>query len=293
MKKIQIDESMGEILFPYIEAIRSNADLPPLLPLVHTTRFDDGIKHIKNNNKITKPEGDDTCECFDYNPVYLFYGIPGYWPRKKDPLQAGNEPLIFILNEKYLEECLKDIIAIYPCDTGAHKHGFYSKNTIGINWCFWRFRNCFKMGSDASILRKYVEIFFGDNQNYWECGRDDDRAKPERGKLAGNAIIDAFVELLENPKDSRLDERRGIVEIQTKEIESLAEYLQAIVICDGDISDENKWLLDELKKNGIEIIEYPKKYETSYADEYISSEEKGMIRKKVFEIISRKECDIV
>ncbi len=90
------------------------------LPFVHTTRafrFDD----IKLSDALIPTR----CEVFQTNLLYLFYGRPAYKVKKQiNPRLAFDWPVVFIIDPTRISNMIE---SVYPFDSGAFFHGFFSQ----------------------------------------------------------------------------------------------------------------------------------------------------------------------
>ena len=207
----------------------------PLFPLVHTSNSLDGKAYLETG-KIPKPN--KPCEAFpEDNPVYLFYGKPAYRETIELTSFNGSTPMVFIFKDD--PNIRKNIIRMYPCDTGAHYGRIYEGYTIQKDWDFKRFKIDFEMGNDINLLPLHVVLFFGSNENYYNL-----EPAPMRKKIPLNNANNAFLELIESKKFEKFDDRCGVVEVQSEEIDTLLERLLFVFAPYSAISHNMKSKLD-------------------------------------------------
>jgi hypothetical protein len=185
-----------------------------LLPLTHTT---DG--YLFRQIISTKQLEVANCIVFGEPTLYFFYGRPAYRMSSagKSTILDAFSLVCFVLSPELLPSPKR----LFPFDTGAMHRGLFSEHlhprmTIAS----------FEVYPDIREARKIVEIFYGNNFNYY-------MGKALSGKSFPVLEMEAqcYYSLLQHTALDETDDRKGSVEVQfTQNIPLTHENVMAVVM---------------------------------------------------------------
>ncbi len=192
------------------------------LPLAHTTRCE------WLNSFVKKPQIDPRqCPEFKEDLIYLFYGHPAYRSTKGNTPNEGIHlcPVCFVFKPGTVST---KVHRIFPCDTGALKHGVYKpkKKTKkkGKPKLSWRDRHELELAPDIASARKHVAHFFGANQNYFAGEISSHAKKP------GSGAAKRWYEVVVDQRATEADERKFAIEVQVNQRVQLKGNLKCVVL---------------------------------------------------------------
>jgi hypothetical protein len=209
-------------LFDFLQ--RNQIQKADALPLVHSTEAYFLKKFMKANAIKTSK-----CKVFkSENLSYFFVGRPAFKRKLDSEAEYWELPICFVVQYKAVR-----IKRAFPFDSGAFKDGkyphFISMMDIGE----------FEVSGDGEAAEKIIGTFFGDKRSYFHLkgrGRTEFESKFDVEML--DEEIKALHKLIEF-KDSKLDDRRFSIEVQTAEDVLLnKENLIAAIIPESYLADD-------------------------------------------------------
>jgi len=193
----------------------SNIVLDELLPLVHTTVYQDFKKgtfpaiNILEQKKLEKRFNKE-------HLLYFFYGRPAF--RFKDEMEI---PVVFII-----EPILKDINKVYPFDSGAFNNLYIDNYRLDSRTPI----SDYELLNNFLAIRQYINAIFGSNHNYYYGKRKIDDKLPDSVKQCRkiNQDLNNLLNLIVEKKQDGIDDRRKTVEIQSANDYNLSGKLVAV-----------------------------------------------------------------
>lgn len=206
------------------------------LPSVHVS---DGLgfRSIIQEGALTPEQ----CPVFNEPLLYLFYGRPSY--RVNSQILASGirayAPVCFVLKPGVVRSPER----VFPFDTGAFQNELFRASMHRKMQ-----RDDFALEPDPQSPQRLINLFFGDNHNYYD---NKPNTSLELPPLAFEAS--SFHALITDRQENVYDERISSIEIQVAEELPLEGLVEAVVLPDAFIVDE---VMKSLEAIGAEAIPY-------------------------------------
>lgn len=207
------------------------------LPSVHVS---DGLgfRSIMRDGHISA----EPCPVFDDEPlVYLFYGRPSYRVNSQVMASAirAYAPVCFIFKPGVIRSPAR----VFPFDSGAfHNDLFHASMHRKMT------REDFALEPDIASPQRLINLFFGDNQSYYD---NKPIADIELPPLSFEALC--YHGLITDRQENIYDERISSIEIQVGEDVRLKEAVEAVILPDAFLVKE---VAESLSAIGAEAIPY-------------------------------------
>ena len=222
----------------------------PSMGLIHTTSVSLFRKICTESDGKLVPQ---TCPVMAVALTYLFYGRPAYRPGPIAPTDRdGDSRPVCMLFDK---EAVGSLYGLYPCDTGAHKRGFYHPHLGGID---------FPELDCVSVLdaeQKIVSRYFSSNSSYF-FGEERASLSP----APTSATAKSYYELLRSHNVTEYDDRSRTIELTTNAALDLTTALRTVIAPDflwaePDIIS----IIEAWEANGVIVKPYRPQSQTNAA----------------------------
>lgn len=203
----------------FLENNAGDAELPDVLPLVHSTRSST-FRAVSRGSRLSPRE----CPVFAEKLLYFFYGRPAYRVNSPRVHDIGYCPICFVLKPNTRIR----VVRAFPFDSGAVRGGRVSDFIPADCFGFFRLRRSLR---DARLV---VKALYQENGEYL-LGN----VKKRLQGVPAKGLVRRYVELLRDSSTEASDDRRSAVEIQTNQDVDLASQLLAVVLPARLLDDVN------------------------------------------------------
>lgn len=223
------------IISNYISQHLVPINIAEQLPLMHSCECFDS-RNIFESGQIEAR----SCKVFGEKLLYFFYGKPSYpvgEKIKENRTDIEYCPVCFIVSLDEIE-----IYKVFPFDTGAFKANRYAE---------FLHRNMrlddFELTSSRSGIQEYIQIFFGNNQNYIQ-------GEAIIKNVLESPCVKALVSILNATSNTSFDERANTVEVISHKSILLKDAVECVILPENLLRDS--CIEEYLSKNGISHMEY-------------------------------------
>jgi len=210
---------------------------PDELPSIHVS---DGLgfRSIMRDGQLSA----EPCPAFNGEPlIYLFYGRPSYRVNSQVMASAirAYAPVCFVLKPGVVRSPAR----VFPFDSGAfHNELFHASMHRKMA------RDDFALEPDLASPQRLINLFFGDNQSYYD---NKPIATLDLPPLAFEAS--SYHALITDRQENIYDERISSIEIQVSDDIRLKDAVEAVVLPDAFMVKE---VAASLTAIGAEAIPY-------------------------------------
>ena len=205
------------------------------LPLMHSCDCFAGRSIIENNElKATQ------CKVFRESLLYFFYGKPSYQVSegvKGNFSQIEYCPICFIFP---LDKITID--RVFPFDTGAYNKKLY-KNFFHKKMK----KEDFEMDNTREGISQYIEVFYGNNDNYIE-------GDSQKHKDTGDPYVNALDSLHGATGMQEFDDRAITIEVITRHSVPVDINVECIILPNKLMLNDN--ISEFITNHNIHYIEY-------------------------------------
>lgn len=209
----------------------------PYLPLTHATGAVNFFEILANGSILAS-----TCEHYDEELLYLFYGRPAYRPDFEvlSTSDEGFRPISIIL----FPDIETSVARVVPIDTGAFSKGLFA------NHCPEKLRKeNFEIKTGLDAASRHVKAFFGSNKNYYLSRlRKDLTIEPTQ------LVANAYTSIQSNTGQTNSDDRRSTIEVQLSADVALSEAtVMAVALPEAFLEDDQlrELIVDRWKADPI------------------------------------------